>query len=330
MKIVKIRSIKKLDRKFDRYDLTINSTHNFFANNILIHNTSVRFSNTKIDKKYNDNLIKLTNYINNLLDKKINKHFKKINLSINLANYRYYLKKIFNIFGLKLDFSEYKDVVGSRRVIKTDNITNKSFYKTDIWTEATNCLRGKLHKNEMVYGEIVGYEKLGHDENGNPIFSPLMGVYDLKKMDKVDKDIRKLYGDKMIFSYGCDGKNIQYKLFVYRISLLNLDGYEYDYSWDDLKRRCEELGVKHVPEIKVMNSHEFYNDKRKFMEYVETLLDKPSILDSSHIEEGIVVRLENGMNLKAYKKKAYLFKYLEGIIKENEEFIDIEESQNNF
>ena len=34
MEQVKIKSIRKLPKKLDRYDLTINSTHNFFANNI--------------------------------------------------------------------------------------------------------------------------------------------------------------------------------------------------------------------------------------------------------------------------------------------------------
>jgi hypothetical protein len=330
-----------------------------------LHGTSVRTSYTKID--------------------------------INPTKVKYYLQKLLNIFKLKLDFSEYKELVGSRKVIKTDlvikrnlyledfwlykkidvkkswfkefyvsyykvdmpdevyrnifplgnddsdiyntfsffdnklgiplntfktwihdnyYISNTGFYKTDIWSKATECLKGKLHKNEMVYAEIVGYES----EN-----TPLMGTYNTKKMDSVDKNFRKQYGDNMVFSYGC--KPGEYKLFIYRISLLNLDGYEYDYNWEDVKRRCAELGVSYVPEIKTMNTHEFYEDKRKFIEYVESLLDKPSVLDSSHLEEGVVVRVENGMNLKAYKMKGFLYKYLEGIIKDNENFVDIEESQ---
>ena len=39
MQYLKIKSIKKIPTK-DRYDLTVRSTHNFFANGILIHNTS--------------------------------------------------------------------------------------------------------------------------------------------------------------------------------------------------------------------------------------------------------------------------------------------------
>lgn len=39
MQILKIKNIRKVPTT-DRYDLTVNSTHNFFANGILIHNTS--------------------------------------------------------------------------------------------------------------------------------------------------------------------------------------------------------------------------------------------------------------------------------------------------
>lgn len=38
MQRVGIKSIKKLDKSFDKYDLEIEDNHNFFANNILVHN----------------------------------------------------------------------------------------------------------------------------------------------------------------------------------------------------------------------------------------------------------------------------------------------------
>jgi len=40
MEITKIKSIKKLDNKFTCYDITTEKTHNFFANEILVHNSS--------------------------------------------------------------------------------------------------------------------------------------------------------------------------------------------------------------------------------------------------------------------------------------------------
>ena len=50
MKIVKIKSIKKIDIS-DRYDLTVNATNNFFANGVLIHNSSGISSNVLVKKK---------------------------------------------------------------------------------------------------------------------------------------------------------------------------------------------------------------------------------------------------------------------------------------
>lgn len=48
MRKIKIKSIEKLNKPNDRYDLTIPKNHNFFANGILIHNTSGRTGHVKI------------------------------------------------------------------------------------------------------------------------------------------------------------------------------------------------------------------------------------------------------------------------------------------
>lgn len=34
----KVKSVRKLSKKEDVYDITTNKNHNFFANNILVHN----------------------------------------------------------------------------------------------------------------------------------------------------------------------------------------------------------------------------------------------------------------------------------------------------
>ena len=47
MEKLKIVKIEKMPIR-DRYDLTVNSTHNFFANGILIHNTSFIAANIKV------------------------------------------------------------------------------------------------------------------------------------------------------------------------------------------------------------------------------------------------------------------------------------------
>ena len=38
MEIIKIKSIKKLEKSYNKYDLEVKDNHNFFANNILVHN----------------------------------------------------------------------------------------------------------------------------------------------------------------------------------------------------------------------------------------------------------------------------------------------------
>jgi len=50
MRKVKIKKIRKLP-KGDRYDLTVPETSNFFANGILIHNTSQRTGYVKYDNR---------------------------------------------------------------------------------------------------------------------------------------------------------------------------------------------------------------------------------------------------------------------------------------
>ena len=52
----------------------------------------------------------------------------------------------------------------------------------------------------------------------------------------------------------------------------------------------------------------------------------PSTLDHTHIREGVVVRVENPDGTTHFlKAKSYEFKVLEGIIKNNDSYVDMEE-----
>jgi hypothetical protein len=55
--------------------------------------------------------------------------------------------------------------------------------------------------------------------------------------------------------------------------------------------------------------------------------DRVSVLDDRHISEGCVVRVD-AKNGQTYflKSKAYLFKLFEGIVKEKDDYVDVEES----
>lgn len=196
---------------------------------------------------------------------------------------------------------------------------NSGYYNTDIWSQASERFRDKLYKGETIYFEIVGYLPDG---------TPIMGTQSNDKLKKfMEKDEYKQfienYGNTTEFSYGCNKS--EYKVFVYRITRTNEDGETIDLSWDQVKNRCEILGVAHVPEIMKKLVSEGY-DHRDFEEAFRFLTDQESTLFPQHIKEGIVVRIDNGgMTPKLFKNKSYIFKVLEGIIKDSNQ-VDIEES----
>ena len=130
MEQVKIKSIKKLPYKLDRYDLTINSTHNFFANGILIHNTSAIYANI------------LTNVPTN------------------------WLKRMWRKLTGKHEYDQkYNIVYSSRNVIKNEFINPKQraggFYSDDIWGYWAEKLSKYIPKDFCIYCEIVGYTPNG-------------------------------------------------------------------------------------------------------------------------------------------------------------------------
>jgi hypothetical protein len=63
-----------------------------------------------------------------------------------------------------------------------------------------------------------------------------------------------------------------------------------------------------------------------FSKLVEAYGSGASVLDASHIKEGVCVRIEGGINNKTYKFKSFEFKVLEGIIKDSG-VVDAEEAQ---
>ena len=154
----------------------------------------------------------------------------------NIINYVYG-----NIFKKKLvqPKSEWKYVSGTRRVtIKDIEKRNSGFYgdKEEFRTVAHNLFLEKLAKGETVYYEIVGWVSPS---------TPIMSKVSNEKLK--DKEFVKKYGKETIFNYGClPGRS---EVYVYRMSMTNVDGIEVDYDWETVKRRCEEMSIKHVVEV---------------------------------------------------------------------------------
>lgn len=233
-----------------------------------------------------------------------------------------WLEKLAKRFGVQVQETEWKYLNGTRRVVLGENTGKNQFHDVTIRDKAAKLFEGILRKGETVFLEIVGYES-----NGKPIM-PTVGTKGL-----ADKNFTKTYGEQMTYSYGCESG--QCEIYVYRMTFTNEDGQSVDYSWNDVVNRCNEMGVKHVPhiatftlgELKYQNHLEDDRDVQEFFEKEITRMGSgPSVLDSSHIKEGVCVRIEGGLNNKTFKFKSFEFKVLEGIVKDSG-VVDAEEAQ---
>ena len=233
-----------------------------------------------------------------------------------------WLEKLATKFGLAINDKEWAYLNGTRRVVLGESKSANQFHDPTIRDKAMNLFKGNLRKGETVYFEIVGFESTG---------AAIMPSVDTTKMG--DKEFTKQYGKSMAYSYGCDSTHSE--VYVYRMTFANEDGQSIDYAWNDVVKRCNELGVKTVPHVATITlneleaiTHKF--DDRDLREYfsntVETFGTGPSILDTRHIKEGVCVRIEGGLVNKTFKFKSFEFKVLEGIVKDSG-VIDTEEAE---
>lgn len=222
-----------------------------------------------------------------------------------------FIGKIKRLLFRNKDNNEYEYVSGTRRTIVSDD--NHGYYgENGFRKEHHNKFVDKLHKGETVYYEIVGYTESGQ---------LIMPQCDNKKLN--DKEFVKRYGETTSFTYGCQPKESE--IYVYRITMTNDDGVEFNYSTDQMILRCEQLGVNHVPILDEITITEDNRDEA--LEYVKMLANGSDKIDSSHIREGVVVRVENRLDFTSYKHKSMDFKILEGIIKEDATAPDMEEQE---
>jgi len=230
---------------------------------------------------------------------------------------------------LPIERTRWEYLNGTRRVV-LEETSGKQFHDPTIRETSFRLFKDNLHKGETVYFEIVGFETTG---------TPIMPRVDIKKMnDKEFTERFKQHGNTiMTYTYGCEENTSA--VYVYRITNTNVDGHTIDLTWADVKTRCGELGVNHVPELSYTTIGEMiWRDKESggsgdirtaqemIMAEVEFLAKGPSTIDASHIREGVCVRLDNyAKTPKVYKHKSFEFKVLEGIVKDAG-VVDMEEN----
>jgi len=201
---------------------------------------------------------------------------------------------------------------GTRRVILDfNNDQNKGFYNDDEFRRKYHDLiTPRLQKGETIYYEIVGWV------NKN---TSIMPECSNKKVN--DKDFIKMYGDTTRFTYGCEqGEN---DIYVYRMTMTNEDGFIVEYPQELVKLRCEQMGLKMVPEFDKF----IYSTEEDMMQRIEKYYDGIDPIGKSHIREGVVIRIDGKEKFKAFKHKNIWFKILEGIVKVDADAPDIEEAQ---
>lgn len=198
-------------------------------------------------------------------------------------------------------------VSGTRRTVLKN--FNGGYYGNDSFRQNWHdFFVDKLHKGEEAFYEVVGYV---HDNQ------TIMPECSNKKTN--DKTFVKQYGDTTRFTYGCGiGQN---DIYVYRMTMTNEDGSIIEYPWHLVKLRCEQMGVKCVPEFDKF----IFTTTEDLMNRVNNYCDGVDPVGKTHIREGVVVRIDNKAKFTAFKHKNFYFKVLEGIIKADD-VLDIEEA----
>lgn len=246
---------------------------------------------------------------------------------------------------------EYGYVTGTRRVVLDDTHDGGFYSDNRFRLEMAKKFEGKLHKGETVYYEIVGFVNAS---------TPIMASVKNSKIK--DKEFSKQYGEETVFSYGCDPAgnwNTVYtssapdvleldtvippccEVYVYRMTMSNDEGDVVEMSPEQMRLRCDQMGVKYVPvfekfmipdmgvdidkdgtaDAHVMTAGEYVLRK------VEQYFDGPDPIGKTHIREGVVARIVNRPTIAVYKHKNFNFKVLEGIIKDTADAPDMEEAQ---
>ena len=209
----------------------------------------------------------------------------------------------------------HKYVSGTRRTIccegpqepqlRPDGTEIPLGYRQLIHNSLLGCLR---------LGETVYYEIAVCNDEGTPDFRHTV------PKDDIAKATRKAYGDKMLYKYGVEPG--AYGIWIYRITMQNEQSDSVQLSWNQMTRRAGELGIPTVP---LLDQFVYSGDLDGLRARIAAEADGPSTLDSTHIREGVGIHIDSPRMLRVLKYKGFVFCHLEGIAKNDENYVDAEE-----
>lgn len=201
--------------------------------------------------------------------------------------------------------------------------TRNCILETDGLGEKAKGYRFEAHRRITPYlrpGEVWYYELCGYEDSGAPIMAPhaieKIGDSTLEK-----KLIKANFGPSLVYHYGC--KPGTFRIDVYRITQ---DGR--DLPWDEVVDRVEWAGLDVVPLLERHLPGTWVDGEIRHR--IEELTRGPSCLGNLPIREGVCVRVESVVDgetivHKSLKHKGFVFCALEGIRKNDPDYVDAEE-----
>ena len=160
--------------------------------------------------------------------------------------------------GFDVRSEEWDTVCGTRRVIK-DLGSHNSYYETDVWAKHLHEINDIIPQQYVLYGEIIGWAG--------------------------DKAIQKSY------TYGLPQG--QSDLYIYRITIVNFNGFVFDMPWDQVKRFCDSYGLKYAPELWRGPHKEFNSDLWIDIRFSESGYPHAvPLVKEGIVDEGVCVRKE--------------------------------------
>lgn len=208
---------------------------------------------------------------------------------------------------------------GSRNVT-LEKTTGEGYYGTNEFRH--QAVAGlQLRKGEILFYELVGWVN-----NTTPIMPP----HDSSKLG--DKAFTTKFGKSIPYTYGCPSG--QCRLYLYKIGNVNEDGILTELSWPQLVLRAKELGLQTVPLLSGPLTADLLRRKWTTDDFHEALrwevenwtASQESALSPLQVKEGVVLRVESPLlGITHIKNKSYEFKVMEGILKEADTSVDLEE-----
>ena len=206
-------------------------------------------------------------------------------------------------------------MIGTRETVLNSRGFHKAEFRKQLAQKFANCAEG----------EDFSYEIAGYDDSGNSLMKR-QGLGKLKK----EYDLAG-FSDPMDYKYGCKPKEC--REFVYKLDIVT-NGVRNVQSWDRTVNRCAELGLQTVPELDRFVHIDVEETLDRVNEWLANDKMKASTIDSSHLIEGVCVRVEELDNMgfvkqewRVFKHKSFLFGVLEGYARENNE-VEVEEIEN--